>query len=97
MTDDIAERRTGPMNPYDGFFSWSAQDQNGRGACGVTNEPARAEARLNAALDTLEAGAVGVVELVRLDREASQPAYVHGAVLLRSRRRDTLLEVVTER
>ncbi|MFI7615439.1 hypothetical protein ACIBP6_29840 [Nonomuraea terrae] len=71
----------------DVLFAWSARDHSGEGSCGVTDEPGLAEKRLHAALDALRPGAVGVVELVRLDWDARQPSYVHGAVVLRSRRK----------
>ncbi|TMR94588.1 hypothetical protein [Nonomuraea basaltis] len=41
---------------------------------------------LNAAVNTLSHGARGSVRLVRLDRYARQPSYIHGEVLVRIRR-----------
>lgn len=67
----------------DGFYAWSAGDQHGQGACGVTGEPKRAAALLNEALDALAPGATGSVRLVRLDRFASSPSYIYGQTLLR--------------
>ncbi|MFG1703337.1 hypothetical protein ACFLIM_09090 [Nonomuraea sp. M3C6] len=75
------------LGALDPFYSWTAGDNLGCGAGGVTDEPGRAWARLNEALDALAPGASGFVESVRLDRIARQPSYVHGAVLLRRRRR----------
>lgn len=77
------------MNPYDVFYSWEAHGPgDGRGVCGVTDRPDQAQARLSEALDALALGAAGSVEIVRLDRAASQPSYLHGVVLLRVRRRE---------
>lgn len=67
---------------HDQFFSWAACDGDGRGTCGVTADRQRAVALLGAALDVLGPGASGFVRLVRLDRYARQPSYIHGSTLL---------------
>lgn len=71
-------------DPYSPFYAWSARDGDGDGACGVTDQPVLVATRLREALGMLPRGACGLVELVRLDRHASRPAYVHGAILARA-------------
>jgi hypothetical protein len=70
----------------DCLYSWSARDSHGRGSCGVTDEPDRVEAHLREALTALALDARGQVEIVRLDRSARQPCYIHGAVVIRLQR-----------
>ncbi|MGN9843685.1 hypothetical protein ACTMTI_36725 [Nonomuraea sp. H19] len=70
----------------DGFYEWTASDECGRGACGVTGEHERAVALLSQSLGSLAPGAMGVVRVVRLDRMARQPSYVYGPTVLRLRR-----------
>ncbi|GGO71134.1 hypothetical protein [Nonomuraea cavernae] len=67
----------------DGFFEWKAVGGAGDGACGVTDDPARAAQHLKAALKRLGTGASGQVGVVHLDRFARNPAYVYGRVLVR--------------
>ncbi|MEV4391086.1 hypothetical protein [Nonomuraea sp. NPDC049607] len=67
----------------DGFYSWAACDQYGRGSCGITGEAAQAAALLRRALESLAPGATGSVQLVHLDRYASNPSYIYGAIVLR--------------
>ncbi|MFC4016083.1 hypothetical protein ACFOY2_53355 [Nonomuraea purpurea] len=52
--------------------------------------------RLNDALDALAPGVNGSVRLVRLNRHARRPSYVHGKVLLRIRRDLTTGVIVPE-
>ncbi|MEV0381784.1 hypothetical protein [Nonomuraea sp. NPDC050643] len=70
----------------DGFYSWTASDDDGRGSCGITGELDQAAALLRRALESLAPGATGAVQFVRLDRYASDPSYVYGTTLLRLRR-----------
>ncbi|NRQ34300.1 hypothetical protein HII36_20945 [Nonomuraea sp. NN258] len=68
----------------EGFYSWTASDDDdGRGACGITSDPGRAAVLLLRALKSLTPGASGSVQIVRLDRQASHPSYIYGATLLR--------------
>jgi hypothetical protein len=73
----------------DGFYSWTAADDEGRGSCGITGELERAATLLREALESLAPGATGAVQHVRLDRYASDPAYIYGATLLRLRSEKT--------
>ncbi|MDP4510030.1 hypothetical protein [Nonomuraea turcica] len=84
----IGSREVGPSppTPHDALYSWTANNRDGHGMCGITDEPDRALQRLNDALDTLAGGASGFVEVVHLDRAARQPSYVHGTVLARRQR-----------
>ncbi|MEU6721894.1 hypothetical protein ABZ897_61560 [Nonomuraea sp. NPDC046802] len=86
LTNAIQDSKSALHRDTDGFYSWTARDGRGHGSCGVTDEPGRASMRLNDALDALAPGASGSVRLVRLDRHARQPSYIHGKVLLRIRR-----------
>ncbi|WP_157549054.1 hypothetical protein [Nonomuraea candida] len=70
----------------EGFSSWTASDDDGRGSCGITGELERASARLRQALQELAPGASGEVQFVRLDRYASDPSYIYGTTLLRLHR-----------
>lgn len=68
------------------FYSWTACDGRGRGACGVTGDRDQATALMNGALDGLAAEATGSVQVVRLDRYARDPSYIYGSVVVRARR-----------
>ncbi len=70
----------------DGFYAWTATDESGRGACGITGEPGRAAVLLSRSLGSLAPGATGTVRLVRLDRLARQPSYIYGPTVLRLQR-----------
>ncbi|UBU13482.1 hypothetical protein [Nonomuraea gerenzanensis] len=70
----------------EGFYSWTASDDDGRGSCGITGELERASVRLRQALESLAPGATGAVQFVRLDRYASDPSYIYGVTLLRLHR-----------
>ncbi|MGW0482639.1 hypothetical protein [Nonomuraea sp. NPDC003214] len=70
----------------DGFYAWTASDESGRGACGITGKPERAAALLSRTLGLLAPGAMGTVRLVRLDRLAQHPSYIYGPTVLRLRR-----------
>ncbi|MET8863612.1 hypothetical protein ABZW11_11700 [Nonomuraea sp. NPDC004580] len=70
----------------EGFSSWTACDDDGRGASGITGELERAATLLREALESLAPGATGGVQHVRLDHYASDPAYIYGVTLLRLRR-----------
>jgi hypothetical protein len=65
------------------FFSWTACDDRGSGAGGVTALPGRATELLSDALVGLGPGASGFVRLVRLHPFSWPSQYVHGKVLLR--------------
>lgn len=52
----------------------------------MTAGSVRAVERLVAALLTLSPGATGSVRVVRLDRRARHPSYLHGVVVLRAER-----------
>ncbi|MFC5822481.1 hypothetical protein [Nonomuraea insulae] len=67
----------------EGFYSWTASDDDGRGSCGITGELERAAVLLRQALESLGPGTTGVVQVVRLDRYASDPSYIYGVTLLR--------------
>ncbi|MGP4092909.1 hypothetical protein [Nonomuraea sp. KM90] len=66
----------------DFLYSWAARDEE-RGSCGVTRERGRAARNVRQALATLAPDASGEIEVVRLDRDARRPTYVHGAVVAR--------------
>ncbi|MEV4079796.1 hypothetical protein AB0J43_05845 [Nonomuraea fuscirosea] len=70
----------------EGFYSWTASDDDGRGSCGITGELKRAASLLRQALESLAPGASGAVQFIRLDRYASDPSYIYGMTLLRLRR-----------
>ncbi|MFI9555813.1 hypothetical protein [Nonomuraea endophytica] len=79
----------------DGFYAWTASDESGRGACGITGEPGRAAALLSRTLGLLAPGAMGTVRLVRLDRLARHPTYIYGPTVLCVRRTAQAPTIVT--
>ncbi|MGW4796464.1 hypothetical protein ACWEPC_28985 [Nonomuraea sp. NPDC004297] len=70
----------------EGFYSWTASDDDGRGSCGITGELERAASLLRQALESLAPGASGAVQYVHLDRYASNPTYIYGMTMLRLHR-----------
>ena len=78
----------------DGFYAWTASDESGRGACGITGRPERAAALLTRSLGELAPGATGTIRLVRLDRLARRPSYIYGPTVLRLRRTEQAAVIV---
>jgi hypothetical protein len=76
----------------DQFYVWTAVDEEGGGSTGVTGDLGRAREELAAALQRLAPGAVGTYHVVRLDRYARRPTYIHGRVLARLRRSADAIE-----
>ncbi|MGW0807436.1 hypothetical protein [Nonomuraea sp. NPDC002799] len=68
------------------LYSWQANESRDRGAGGVARSGNLAAADLLKALAGFSPGASGSVVRVALDRQAREPSYLHGPVLLRVRR-----------